>query len=335
MHEADPAEDLPPPSLPEGFRVTIREWQNANEAEARAFGEHVWALTELLSRTLDLSRLEAVILTWNYRDAVTGVDRGGLPSAAPTANEYGEGGAMSLHVLRDGEVWNVVVLGTSLARHIFDPNSPEHGLATHVFVHELTHVHDLRVLTRTYPGGIGAMQPRDGREAELLPILSACQSEYTAQRLSAHLAPEQGFALLDMLEAALRDIDQQIWTARLRYPLHRRMDVYWSEIEPRLRFLFQTIGYALGHTDWAATFADEHTELAMRYRARLEELGRLPSGWLIDACRPAVQPFFLIQAWTGMEIYDPLLAVLEEFLSRHGMYTRSLEGRMYMEFGLP
>jgi hypothetical protein len=314
------------------FNINIRGWENDNEAEAREFGAQVMSLVKVISRNLELDRLEAIVIGWDYAEAVASVDCGdGIPPAAPTANEYGQGGAMAVSVIRNNEIWSVVVIWTGLVRQLCDPNQPEYKKALLTLVHELIHVDDLRLFTRTYPGGWCTAKPRDGRDAALQSIVNPCQSEYSAQRRSAWAAPEDGLDLLDMLGNSMKEVDGQIRTARLSYRLDRDMERFWPLVAGRLRFLFQAIGYGLGHSDWVEAKAEEHPELADRYRAKLAQLNELPAGWLIDACREAVQPFFNLKEWKNMEVYDPLIAALEKLLNQYGMYTRPEGQSIYID----
>ena len=133
-----------------------------------------------------------------------------------------------------------------------------------------------------------------------------------------------------MLGEAMKNVDDQIRSARLSYRLHGDMDKYWPVVVERLSFLFQAIGYGLGHADWVEAKADEHPELAVRYRAKLNDLAGYPSGWMLDACRDAVQPFFELEEWIDLEVYDPLIEVLERLLNKNGMYTRAYGGSIYV-----
>ena len=204
-------------------------------------------------------------------------------------------------------------------------------LALQTFVHELVHVDDLRLFTRTYPGGWRAAKPRDGRDANLQPIVNPCQSEYSAQGRAAWAAPEHGLNLLEMLSEAMKAVDDQIRSAHLTYRLHGDMDKYCPVVVERLTFLFQAIGYGLGHADWVEAKADDHPELAARYRAKLEDLVGYSLGWMLDACRDAVQPFFDLEEWIDQEIYDPLIEVLERLLNQNGMYTRAHGDDIYVD----
>ena len=129
----------------------------------------------------------------------------------------------------------------------------------------------------------------------------------------------------------MKDVDDQIRSARLSYRLHGDMDKYWPVVVERLTFLFQAIGYGLGRADWVEANADDHPELAARYRAKLGDLAGHSLGWMLDACRDAVQPFVDLEAWIDLEIYDPLIEVLERLLNQNGMYTRAHGDDIYVD----
>ncbi|AZO35498.1 hypothetical protein EJ072_14250 [Mesorhizobium sp. M2A.F.Ca.ET.046.03.2.1] len=301
----DRSEDLAQPTLNPKFTVNIRGWDSDNAEEASEFARQIGATTLDLSRHLDLSRLESVVVATDYHEAVSSFDATDQLSAQPTSNEYGQGAAMARHIIRDDEFWSVVIIWTPLVRQMANVGQEGHKSALHIFVHELVHVDDLRFFSRTYPGGWRAAKPRDGRDSQLQGIVNPCQSEYSAQRRSAWADPEHGFELLEMLGKALKDVDSQIRNARFEYRFHGNMEVLWPIVSARLTFLFQCLGYGLGHADWAIGEKAENPGLAVKYEEVLSDLAKLPSGWLLKACREAVQPFYTMKEWTGLEVYDP------------------------------
>ena len=124
MPIAEP-EEPPVETLRSNCSVNIRSWENENEAEAREFGWGVMSLAKELSRYLDLSRLESNVIGWDYAEALASVDCGdGIPRAAPTGKEYGQGGAMAVHVVRNDEIWSVVVIWTGLVRQLNKTDHP-------------------------------------------------------------------------------------------------------------------------------------------------------------------------------------------------------------------
>jgi hypothetical protein len=322
----------PEPSLSESFQVQIRGWENENGEEATEFGQGIMGFARELSCHLDLSRLASIVIAWDYSDGLASIDVGdGMPPVSRTENEYGEGGAMSVAIKKDEELWNTVVIWTPLVRKIMDVDDTDHKLALQTFVHELIHVEDQRLFDRTYPGGWKNAAPRDERDDAMQRIVNACQSEYSAQRRSAHIAPETGLGLLDMLSDAMRDVDEQIISERRAYRLHGDVGRFWAVACERLSFLFQAIGYGLGHSDYIASAADKHPELAEEYAARLDAISEHSKGWLIDECRLAVQPFFQLEEWTDMSIYDALEEILEKLLNQDGVFTSLKKGQLYLD----
>ena len=320
------------PTLPKSFFVQIRGWDNDDEEEARTFGQGVseWALA--FSRVRDLSRLECVIIAWDYPEALASLDTGeGMPVAARTENEYGEGGAMAVSIKRGDELWSSVVIWTPLVRKLMDFSDPEQKQALMTFAHELVHVEDQRIFERTYPGGWRSAKARDARDAEMQLIVNRCQSEYSAQRRSAHCFPEGGVHYLDILEKAMKDVDEQITSARLAYRFHGDVGKFWELARERLAFLFQSIGYALGHSDYVASDGEISAKLSQEFEDRLARISALSQGWLIDACRQAVQPFFTLCEWKDMSIYDDLEEVLEKLLNGYGVYTSVRNDELYLD----
>ncbi|WP_246827494.1 hypothetical protein [Rhizobium croatiense] len=319
------------PTLNQQFTVTIRGWEDDKEEEARDFGQRLCQLTREISNFIDLSRLDRIVIGSDYHEALASVNGEQAPAPTPTANEYGNGAAMATNIFRGDEVWSVVVIWTPLVRAIFDHEDPNQPLALHTFVHELIHVDDTRLFTTTYPGGWRAAKPRDARDAALQTIVHPCQAEYRAQRRSAFAAPEQGLMHMSMLKEVMSDVDEQVRKERLAYRLHGDVASLWKVVSERLGFLFQSLGYALGHADWVLENRDDHPELASKFDAEIEALREMSKGWLIDASREAVQPLFNLTEWTNMDVYDPLIAVAERLLNEYRMFTSLREDDLYID----
>lgn len=324
----DEPED-PPETLCERCMISFRTWPD--EASARHLGDYVLGYTRALSRHYDLSRLEAVVVGMDYHEAIRSVDRNNeAQHAVPTSNEYGQGGAMTLPVVRDDELWSVVVLWGALAAPLADEGHELHRSALYTLAHEFAHADDQRLFVRTFPGGWRAAREPDARESALWEMVKPCQSEYTASRRSAWAFHELGLDYLGMLGAALTDVDAQIRAARYAYRRHGDVDQFWTLVQTRLGFLFQALGYALGHADWIASPNDLPPELIAQYDAKLDELRRLPSGWVVDAAREAVQPFHRLEAYTGLDLYDGLKAVAERLLHQYGIFPSTNGDRVHL-----
>lgn len=53
-------------------------------------------------------------------------------------------------------------------------------------------------------------------------------------------------------------------------------------------------------------------------------------GWLAAEARAAVGPIIEQSAWTGLEAFDPLIALGERLLNAFGLYTRPEEGGLHI-----
>ena len=120
-------DDVPAMTLYEHCSINVRGWDSDNEEEARTFAHGVLEMAREMSRYLDLSHLEAIVIGSDYREALASVDRSADASpAVPTSNEYGEGGAMAVSVVRNDEPWSVVVIWLPLVRQMIDTAHDHH-----------------------------------------------------------------------------------------------------------------------------------------------------------------------------------------------------------------
>lgn len=311
--------------------MNVRGWPTTEE-DARRVGETILAIARSVSRTFDLSRLESFVVGMDYREALASVRAGDLSSTMlPTSNEYGEGSAMAATVIRDDEPWSVVVIWAPLAMGIADRDHEGHTAAVHTLIHELAHVDELRLFAKTFPGGWRAAQSPDARHAALFGMIEPSYSEYVAERAAAGSWPELGDSYLGMLEGALGDVDEQIRAARYAYRRDGDLERFWGLVQARVRFLFQAIGYALGHADWIATDDEVDPALKASTQARVDALAAYPSGWVVGDARRALQPFFRVEAFTGMAMFDDLVALCERLLNQYGIFTSPTGNGLFID----
>lgn len=326
----DPDHESRPETLFAGCQVSVRGWDSDDEQQARAFGGTVMGLARSFSKYLDLSRLESIVIGYDYQEALASVT-GAATDSAPTVNEYGEGNAMAVTVVRDDQPWSVVVIWTPLVRQIADETHEHHKLALHTFWHELVHVDDRQYFATTFPGGWRAARERNAMEGAFMAMVNPCQSEYSAARKSAFFKPDYGHGYLEMLEAALTDVDKQIRDARVAYRLHGDMGVLWPIVTERVRFLFQAMGYALGHVD-AVDHADDPNGAPMaQYEERLAKAATLPSGWILEETRKASQALFDTNPWPDLDVFSELIGVAEKLLHQFRLYPRMEGEGLYID----
>lgn len=320
-------EPVPPPSLPAAAAIELRGWHTEDADEARLFANRLMALTSDYSRWLDLSRLSRIILSYDYHGALAEIRGiGGHPNVA-TSNEFGDGAAMAVLTQVDGQLKSVLVVWTPLIVRMFDEeDSLEKRMSLQSYVHELVHVDDQAFLETTYPGGALAMRNRDDRHGVLLGIVAPAHSEYSATSRTAIIEPSTGFEFMGLLRKTVADVIADVRRQRRLYRIgDLTLQEFWSWLEERCRFIFQSLGYALGHADGIIGSDDGDEEMKERYRAALDEVEGMELGWLVPATRAAIQPVIKQSAWTGLEVFDALIDVAERLLNAFGVFTR-LEG---------
>lgn len=329
-------DDLPPPSLSEKFSINLNGWVTDDEDEARAFGERLMNLTREYSRYLDLSLLEKVVVAWDYPAALAEISgQAGKTAVIPTSNEFGQGAAMTLPMRgEDGDAFKtVVVIQTGLISQMFneDDNSIAR-LSMQSFIHELVHVDDQAHFAKTFPGGPWAGAARDLRHGSLLRMTEGAYAEYSATRRTAVLDPATGLEFLDLLASALREAHEEMLDRRKKYQRHQLdLDDFWIWAEERARFIFQALGYALGHYDGALALEDLDGELKAQLQDKILEIEAMPLGWLVDATREAILPIYQQKDWTGMEVLEPTAELAERLLNEFGLYTSLRDEQLYID----
>ena len=329
-------EALPHPTLPAEAAIELRGWHTEDTDEARLFANRLMVLTSDYSRWLDLSRLSRIILSYNYRGALAEVGGiGGQPNIA-TSNEFGDGAAMAVLTEVDGELKSVLVVWTPLIVRMFDEeDSLEKRISVQSYVHELVHVDDQAFLDKTYPGGGSAMRQRDERHGVLLGIVAPAHSEYSATSRTAILEPTTGFEFVALLKRAILDVIADVRQQRRLYRIQAlKLEDFWPWLEERCRFIFQSLGYALGHADGIIDSDDADEELKERYRTAVREIEEMELGWLVHETRSALGPLINQTAWIGLDAFDPLIGVAERLLNAFGVFTRLESGTFYVDVPL-
>jgi hypothetical protein len=314
-------QERPEPTLPPNSIVQLRDWHNESEDEAREFGQFLMATTHEWSRYLDLSRLSKVILAYDYHAALALARGDDQVADVATVNEFGQSAAMSIVVREGDELKSVVVVSTPLIKAMFDEeDSTLRRSSLQSYVHELVHVDDHAFLDRTFPGGAAAATPADDLHGALLAIVMPARSEYEATRRTALIEPSTGLQFLDMLSAVLADLWTEVRRERRKYNEREiSLEEFWPWLQERCRFVFQSLGYALGHADGVLNEEEASGDLKAVYLRRLEDIASTDFGWLIDATRAAVMPIYRQEAWTGLAIFVDLVEVGRRLLGEFGV----------------
>jgi hypothetical protein len=238
-----------------------------------------------------------------------------MSAPKPTSDEFGTGFAMSVPVLRNGEHKSHVVLNSAVVRPLLNPKSEFYGVAVHTLSHEMAHVYDNMLRAKAMPTHYGS-PILDLREAVLTQFAMAAWDEYSASRLSANwgtpdycsgyeesLIPMLG-SLLTRGEEAKRDFSQ-----------HKNVELTMTALRNVYETFFVRFSYLIGHLDGLEkTLEEEAPKLALALRE---------TTWLNDLwtryCGILRSLFERIEAWEGVQEYQPLKNLAEELLLSGGM----------------
>jgi hypothetical protein len=324
------------PTLSSDTAVHIRGWNPDDADAARLFGERVLALTQEYSRWLDLSRLLRIVVAADYRAAVAEVASvDGVPNVA-TSNEYSEGAATALMTVEDGVLGSVLVVWTPMIVRIFEPiDSLERRMALQTYVHELVHVDDQAFLDRTFPGGAMAAVQSDDRHGSLLMMVAPAPAEYSAASRTAMIEPATGYDFLNLLEGTIADALSDVRRQRRLYRVRAiSLEDFWPWVQERSRFIFQALGYAIGHCDGILRSDRADDELKEGFTTALARIEGMELGWLVSETKGALLPIMEQPAWSGLGVFDPLIEVGERLLNAFGIFTRLEQGMLYVDVPL-
>lgn len=306
-------------SRPSSFReigATMRGF--ATEQDARAIGNTILGFLRLFGTFLDLERLDAVTVAFDYDQALTEVERG-FPAKLKllkTQDEFALGVAMAPMVMRDGKPFAHMVINAavvySLKEHL---DSPDSKLAVHVLAHEAAHVHDLAMQDRAFPGLYGSALT-DYRDATLFSIAHWCWNEYIASRLSASFGtPNLTTDFESTFCSALETTHDRGNAAILAYRTHHDIERLVSELVAIYGKLLVYGAYLLGHVDGldrtmqeAATKAHSLVQQTSYFQSRFERFE--------SELRKAHNTY---GQWNSIEVVDGIKAIAEEMLNTAGI----------------
>lgn len=288
-----------------------------SEEDAKALLYTVLGFTKVFGSVFDLAALDGITIADDYVTALEGIDRGypNMRAPTPTSDEFGTGFAMSVPIFRNGEHKSHVVLNSTLVRPLVDPKSEYYGIAVHTLSHEMAHVYDHMLRAKAMPTHYGS-PILDLREAVLTQFAMAAWDEYAASRLSANWGTSDycsGYeeSLIPMLDSLLTRSE----AAKRDFPQHKNVELTMTALRKVFETFFVRSCYLIGHLDGVEKTLEEEAPklaLALRETTWLNDLWTRYWGILRSL-------FERIEAWQGVQEYQPLKNLAEEILLRGGM----------------
>jgi hypothetical protein len=302
-----------PHSLPE-VGITMRGFSSTEGAEE--IGNLFLCFLRMYGTYLNLERLEAVTIAYDYAEALAAVDRGGFSGVlTPTQDSIAVGVAMAVDVLRDQTPKKHLVFNARFVTALQNSEDPNHDLAVHILVHEVGHVHDLASQDRAFPGVYG--QPiTDTRDAVLFSAAHVCWEEYIASFLSANYAPPiQTENFQSTFCSALTGIRERSNQCIRLYRTHADVGRLIQELSLEYGTALKYGAYLLGHLDGLKQPLNDAAPKA----ATLVQ-GMLWFAPLFDRFAANLRTMRqTYDSWSGLKIFEPLKLTVQEILKSAGV----------------
>lgn len=315
-----------PSSLPE-ISAEMRGF--ASEQEAREVGGVLLGLLRVFGTFLNLEKLIAVTVAFNYDQALAEIHHG-FPSnkkLTKTQDDFATGVAMAATVLQDGKPFSHLVINAAVVYPLREESEgADAKLAMYVLAHEAAHIHDLAMQERAFPGLYGT-RVSDYKEGILFGVAHQCWEEYIACRLSAHFGdePERIRHFEDPFCASLESARDRGNAAIIAYRTHADVGKLVSELVDIHGRLLVFGAYLLGHLDGldknlqeAAPRASELIQKADYFRPLFLRLGSELKAINAEYGK-----------WTSLDVFDNIKRVVEELLNSAGISFAKLPTGSY------
>ncbi|PZU05996.1 MAG: hypothetical protein DI605_20515 [Sphingomonas sp.] len=245
--------DLPPATAPDTISLSMRAFALADAADR--LGNKIAAYVRMLSRAIDLSRLDGLTIAYDYDAALAELDRGveGLRTLTRSNDDQLIGIGMAPAVLRDGVVKVHIVLNAAYVEGIDDDGAEEPSAAfddaLYLLAHECAHVAVTAQKDRTLPNHILQHGISGYEEAIFAQVNEACWEEYAACRLSAPFGHGRLVSYEEGLRGVLGASRERAAAARAAFWRHGDLNRVVGELGPPLAEPLRLAAYVLGHLD--------------------------------------------------------------------------------------
>lgn len=313
-------DDLPPPTAPESIPFSMRNF--ATEEGATHTANKLASYIRLISRSLDLSRLDGVTVAYDYDAALAELDRGveGLRPLSRSNDDQLIGVGMAPAVIRDGVVKVHIVLNAPYVEDIEkdegDEPDEEFWAALYLLAHECGHVQVTSDKDRAFPGMILQHAVSSYEEAIFMQVNEACWEEYAACRLSAVF----GRGRLPLYEEGLCGVlgvaRERAADAREAFWQHRDLNRAVAEVAPPLVEPLRLASYVLGHIDGLG----DDTSISEETKQAIADAGYTD---LVDDLAMALRSLWDVRReWTHISQFDVIGDVARDALWSGGLAIR-------------
>lgn len=317
---------LPTATAPDCIPVNARGFDD--EERATNFAHYIAETVRIISRYIDLSRLDGITVAYDYEEALSQLDRGYKPTRklSRTSTDQLLGVAMAPAVIRNGNIKGHLVFSAPRILPIEDAGSDSFKDALYLIAHECAHIEDLRHRDERFPKTILQTKIIDTEEAFFAEITSILWEEYAACRISAPFGSEQAQvyeeSFISVLDVANDKANEAIRSYRSHADLNRVLEEAGTPLCEPLRIA----AYLIGHLDGL----QENWDIVPQAFKRLEGNSYSTS---INQLADALDYLWSTREnWETYGVFDPLKEIVRKVLATGGMIiTRQSDGQMHLD----
>jgi hypothetical protein len=301
-------------TLPTNLSMHLLGFQSKEDAEK--LGEIVGSFLRLFGTFLNLERLDAVTVAYDYDTALKEVDRGTVCQEVTATNDtFARGVGMAVRVLRKGQVKSHIVVAAGLMNSLRSENDPNYQLAIGLLAHEAAHVHDSLMQDLAFPGVL--LQRSTGfREGILLQMAQVCWDEYAACRLSTRIGDDKQLAWFEETFCSFAEEVRERTNKHIQqYRWHGDLNKLVPQVVAEYGALLKYAGYFLGHLDGLGLSIEKDAPKANEIINRKKYF--TPIFEELVACLKSIWATY--GHWPGLQIFDPLKNVADKLLQAGGI----------------
>lgn len=259
---------------------------------------------------LDFSCLKSITFHHDYELALREVS-GGRAGAEPTKEAGGFSAGM---MIGDGDHAHIV-MQESIAFGLLSDEGEQRELSAHLIRHELCHVDDYRFKRELIARNPASAYVR-GFDSYMAPPAATLWDEFYANKY-CHGAEPDVLASAPLLDEGLPRIRNEIISAILAYRTDGDLDKLRSVVEPKVRYVFQCFGYAMG----TLAALDKALEELSPETAKLLLALKLQDAWG-ECFRQVCELDSRRAEWNGAGEFKTLFPVVRMVFSAFGLNYR-------------
>lgn len=240
---------LAPAKQSSNFNFSLTCSGFSDNETATKLGVVIQAVTQEMSRDLPLSQLDGITFAADYAVALEDLDRGDPTLQADKTRPltYGQAIAKCVHVMRNGNRKEHLVLDACIAQGLLDANDETRAWALYVIVSMLANVAHSALYEQRLPA-IPEVPP-DIISTRLRIASSTCPGKYFAARTSAFADINAGERFATLCLDSLLSAQLEIRSARQVYLADQGMDQLLDVALLHVSFFLGHAAEWLGHRD--------------------------------------------------------------------------------------